>query len=57
MKLALLFIVACVAISCNKEKTDVIGSDKIKIAVRAVGIDEDNITRSETDVIWVNINK
>lgn len=58
MKLVLLFITACIAISCNKEKADVTGSSgKIKVAVRAVGIDEDNITRSETDVMWVNINK
>lgn len=56
--LSFITILSITAISCNKKDAiDATPADKIKVAIKPVGIDEDNTTRSETDVMWVNIKK
>lgn len=59
MKLFSFISIACISFTyCTKKSSPPsTPADKIKVAVRPVGIDDDNITRSETDVMWVNINK
>jgi hypothetical protein len=55
---SLSFVFVLCIVGCNKNQdAQADSTDKIKVAVRPVGIDDDNITRSETDVMWVNIKK
>lgn len=57
MKSILAILVTATAIGCtNNSKIISVPADKIKIAVRPVVIN-DNDSRSETDVLWVNIKK